>query len=448
VRAIVVVDLGFGDSGKGLLTDCLVRTRGATLVVRYNGGAQAGHNVVAPDGRHHTFAQFGAGTFVDGVGTVLSRHVVVHPTGLLAEAAALEAKGVRDPLSRIRVSDRARLITPFHQAANRLRELARGAARHGSCGVGVGEVVEDSRTRPAEAVEAGDLHHTDRLAEKLACLRAAKRAEVEDLACPRASAPRAERERRVFTEEGLIDRWIDEATRLAHKGVVASNESLAASLRSAETVVFEGAQGVLLDEVHGFHPYTTWSCCTARNAFELIEEVAPGSPVERIGVMRSHAVRHGPGPLPTETAALQGVVTDHNRDGEWQGPVRYGWFDAVLARYAIDVVGGVDALLLTHADAPPRLAAWNVCGGYRTAEGAWPGSPATRDDAGIVRRLVPKGGYDGSDLTGLLLGASPVLEACAPTEDAVVRAVERELGRRVDFVSRGPTANDVATLVV
>lgn len=441
MRAIVVVDLGFGDAGKGLLTDYLVRALGATLVVRYNGGAQAGHNVVAPDGRHHTFSQFGAGTFVDGVGTVLSRHVVVHPTGLLAEAASLEAQGVRDPLSRIRISERARIVTPFHQAANRLRELGRGAARHGTCGVGVGEAVEDSRARPGETVVAGDLRHTDRLAAKLGPLRARKWTEIEGLV-PCASGPRVEDERRIFTDEGVIDRWIDDVSRLGRIDVVASDESLAASLGSAETVVFEGAQGVLLDEVHGFHPYTTWSCCTARNALELVHEAAPNAHVERIGVTRSHAVRHGPGPLPTETTALQGAVTDHNRNGEWQGPVRYGWFDAVLARYALDVVGGVDSLALTHADVPPRLGTWNVCGGYQAAEDAWPSSIAVRDDAGVVLRLVasPRGG---GQFTGLLLGASPALEACAATEEDVVRRVERELGRRIDFVSRGATASDV-----
>ncbi|HEY7215209.1 MAG TPA: adenylosuccinate synthetase, partial [Thermoanaerobaculia bacterium] len=138
MRAFLLVDLGFGDAGKGLLTDFLVRRSGATVVVRYNGGAQAGHNVVTPDGRHHTFAQLGSGSFVAGVRTFLSRHVVVHPTALLAEAAALRAKGVGDALDRVRLSERALVITPFHQAAGRLRELARGAARHGSCGVGVG----------------------------------------------------------------------------------------------------------------------------------------------------------------------------------------------------------------------------------------------------------------------------------------------------------------------
>ena len=126
LRAFAVVDLGFGDAGKGLLTDFLVRRTGASVVVRFNGGAQAGHNVVTSDGRHHTFSQLGAGSFVSGVRTFLSRDVVVHPTALLREAEALREKGVRGALERVAISEHARIVTPYHQALNRLRELARG----------------------------------------------------------------------------------------------------------------------------------------------------------------------------------------------------------------------------------------------------------------------------------------------------------------------------------
>ena len=112
MRAYIVVDLGFGDSGKGLLTDYLVRHFEANVVVRYNGGAQAAHNVVTPDGRHHTFSQFGSGTFNSQVKTYLARHVVIHPTALLIEGDILEQKGVLNPFSRLRISDRALSYTP------------------------------------------------------------------------------------------------------------------------------------------------------------------------------------------------------------------------------------------------------------------------------------------------------------------------------------------------
>src|ERR1700683_2211088 len=122
-RAAIVVDLGFGDAGKGLVTDFLTHSMGATLVVRFNGGAQAGHNVVTADGRHHTFSQLGSGTLVPGVRTPPTSRVVVHPTALLLEDAHLESVGVDDALPRLTVSPEALVVTPFHQAACRVREL-------------------------------------------------------------------------------------------------------------------------------------------------------------------------------------------------------------------------------------------------------------------------------------------------------------------------------------
>ncbi|MEQ1503809.1 MAG: adenylosuccinate synthetase, partial [Myxococcota bacterium] len=142
--AWAVVDLGFGDAGKGTTTDYLVRAHDARLVVRFNGGAQAGHTVVLADGRHHTFAQLGAGTFVAGVGTHLGPAFALDPGALRVEARALAGLGVTDALARTTIDRRARVITPFHRAACRIRERARGDDAHGTTGVGVGEAVSDA----------------------------------------------------------------------------------------------------------------------------------------------------------------------------------------------------------------------------------------------------------------------------------------------------------------
>ena len=443
-RAFVVVDLGFGDSGKGLLTDFLVRRTGASVVVRYNGGAQAGHNVVTPDGRHHTFAQFGAGTFLPGVRTFLSRHVVVHPTALLVEAAVLRIKGVEDALSRIRVSEQARVITPFHQAANRLRELARGEARHGSCGVGVGETVQDSLEHPEETVLAGDLRDVAALRRRLRRTRERKHTELRGLWGPGPLAPEAERERGVFEREEVLEAWLEQAMRLSTLGLVAPDTTLAAWMAEASSTLFEGAQGVLLDEEWGFHPFTTWSRCTARNALELIAECGQDTEVTRLGVLRSYAVRHGAGPLPTETKALRPGSTEHNVHNPWQGHVRYGWFDAMLARYALDVVGGVDALALTHLDAPRPTSPWALCTGY---QGAWGVADADLFAPGFTRLAVPSRPtlQRQARLAQLLARAKPVLESCGPEPGAVLSRVEQLLDRRVDLSSRGPCAGDVTS---
>ena len=170
-RYLSVIGLGFGDCGKGLFTDYLCRTSRAHTVVRFNGGAQAGHNVVLPDGRHHTFSQFSSGTFIEGVHTVLASPVVIHPTALLVENDALRSAGVSDAAGRLLIDARCRVITPFHQAAGRLREIVRGDEAHGSCGVGFGEAVKDSLEHPDESLTYGDLAETASALAKLESVR-------------------------------------------------------------------------------------------------------------------------------------------------------------------------------------------------------------------------------------------------------------------------------------
>jgi len=161
---VIVVDLGYGDAGKGTVVDWLCSPRGGLArggeavrtVVRFNGGAQAGHNVVTADGRQHTFAQFGSGTFTSGVRTHLSRFMLVDPLALAAEAGHLAALGVPDALARLTVDRDALLTTPYHRAANQVRELARGLDRHGSCGMGIGETARYALSYPDDAPRAGD----------------------------------------------------------------------------------------------------------------------------------------------------------------------------------------------------------------------------------------------------------------------------------------------------
>src|SRR5690349_8592758 len=115
-RAILVLDLAYGDCGKGTIVDFLTRAHAADLVVRFNGGPQAGHNVVTPDGRHHTFSQFGSGTFVPAVRTLLSRFMLIEPYAMVNEAAHLAELAVTDALDRLMIDARCPVITPAHQA--------------------------------------------------------------------------------------------------------------------------------------------------------------------------------------------------------------------------------------------------------------------------------------------------------------------------------------------
>ncbi|WP_051764972.1 adenylosuccinate synthetase [Saccharothrix syringae] len=339
---VIVVGLGFGDEGKGSVVDALCHDGPPVAsVVRFNGGAQAAHNVVA-GGRHHTFSQFGSGTLA-GVPTHLSRHVLVEPIALAAESRELAALGVRDPLGLLSVDAGALLTTPLHVRANRAREDARGDARHGSCGKGIGETVWYSLlagARPGDVVEHQEVVGTPGAAPRVGdCADpAALRRKLDALARfyePLIGAGTSVAELvslyRDFADAVRITRG-DEVGRLAGRG----------------RLVFEGAQGVWLDQHHGFHPHTTWSTTTPANARELLR----GRPATVLGVTRTYQTRHGAGPLPTEDPAVAARFPErHNATGRYQGAWRAGHLDAVLLERAVALCGGVDGLAVTHLDA-------------------------------------------------------------------------------------------------
>src|SRR5262249_4473107 len=150
-----------------------------------------------------------------------------------------------------------------------------------------------------------------------------------------------------------------------HRIAIVDEAWLTRELAAPGAAVLEGAQGVLLDEWAGFHPHTTWSTCTFERALELLREHAFPGTLSRVGVMRTYAVRPSAGPMPTEDATLAPLLPErHNTEGPWQGHVRRGWPDFVLARYALEVCGGADALALTHLDALDRVPAWRACTAY------------------------------------------------------------------------------------
>ncbi|MFY2558547.1 adenylosuccinate synthetase [Corallococcus terminator] len=470
--AHVVVDLGFGDAGKGTLTDWLVRRHDARLVVRFNGGAQAGHNVVTDDGRHHTFSQLGAGTFVPGVATHLAHSTVFHPLALHVEAQYLADSGVPDGLARVTVSERARVITPFHQAVGRLRELGRGENRHGTCGVGVGETVRDALAHPEATVLAGDLCRPAVLLRKARAAQERLRAEAADLRQSTPGHPDAARERlraefadvrlaalghpdaapelALLEDSDIPARWVEAVRVIRPEQRVVGDDWLGDRLRQGHTV-FEGAQGVLLDEWRGFHPHTTWSTCTFDPALALLREQGFDGDVHRLGVLRAYATRHGEGPFPSEEPSLAPSVPEpHNTAEGWQGGFRVGAFDAVLGRYALEVCGGVDSLAVTHVD---RLTPhWSVCSAYHAPPGAQDHEAlVVRDGDGRITALRPGGAQDlawQARLTRALARCAPERTTLALGDTTDTRTqrfiawVETTLGVRVSVTSQGPRARD------
>jgi len=314
--------------------------------------------------------------------------------------------------------------------------------------VGVGETVKDALEFPEDAILAQDLRNVATLRRQLRRIRERKHAELQVFAAQAPGNMFLERELALFERDEIIDDWIEQASSVATLGLVVPDSTLLEWLVQEDTVVFEGAQGALLDEWQGFHPFTSWSTCTAANAIELLDEWAPGARIERIGVLRTHMSRHGPGPLPTETDAFRDAVFDHNRQNEWQGEIRYGWFDAVLARYALELVGGIETLAVTHLDAVPRMPTWKACRGYRLD--VRPGDAeliAESEPDGLVARLrapTERSLALQARLADLLVRAAPVFEDCEPDESTVLGLLEPLLERSVDIVSRGHQANDVS----
>lgn len=437
-RYVSLLGLGFGDCGKGLYTDHLCGAWRAHTVVRFNGGAQAGHNVVLADGRHHTFSQFGAGSFHAGVATVLASPVVVHPTALRIEEEALRRVGVHDAFSRLWVDARCRVTTPFHQAAGRLREWARGARAHGSCGVGVGETVRQALAAPADALHYGDLANPARALEKMQASRIALRREFAETGV---LAPHAEaaQELAMLEDDSLASRWLAAVAPCLRQSPPASVDAIGQRLALSGTVLFEGAQGVLLDEWRGFHPHTTWSTISTAAVESVLRDAGIAAPVQHLGVLRSYLTRHGPGPLPTHDQGLDARLAEpHNADEGWQGVFRRGHPDAVLLRHALDAVGPLDGLVASHLDAIEGTGLrW--CGGYRLADGA--------SLASLPRGKAAHDLDHQQALTHLLQSAQPVYEPGAvATPHAWIERVEALSGLPVRHGAFGPTRETVRAM--
>ena len=363
-RYVSLLGLGFGDCGKGLFTDALTRTLQAHTVVRFNGGAQAGHNVVLPDGRHHTFSQFGAGSFVDGTVTVLASPVVVHPSAMFFEAEALQRMGVVSAMTRLMVDGRCRVTTPFHQAAGRLREHCRGTAAHGTCGVGVGETAAFALFHPGEGLTYAELHSPVLAHKKLVYIQQMLCADIGALLAPAPTTKDVLDEWDLLNDAGVARRWLDQIAPVLDCVKAQSADAIANRLRVPGAVIFEGAQGVLLDEWRGFHPHTSWSTISTQAVQNVLADVGISAAVEHFGVLRSYLTRHGTGPFPTHDAELNVLAEPHNGVEGWQGEFRRGHPDRVLLQYALDCVGALDGLLVSHLDAFDRVPTLRWCNGY------------------------------------------------------------------------------------
>ena len=333
--ARAVIGANFGDEGKGLITDYLAHTHRSDLVVRFNGGAQAGHTVVTPDGRRHVFSHFGSGSFA-GAATLLSRFFLINPMLFNRERVELETK---QPVNLTVMVDRnAPVTTPYDMLLNQLAEMKRGGGRHGSCGLGIGETIE--RHEKYLKLTVGDLEDPVGLQLKLWQIRdiwVSSRAEQlgldSDLLNSIESMAHGKTAAALLASDPLMRAYLADVEKMLRHVTIVDDVDV---IRNSYRPVFEGAQGLLLDQDHKFFPHVTRSSTGLKNVLTLLSESGRGE-VETYYLTRSYLTRHGRGPMPTEIddRPFTKVVDATNIPNDWQETLRFGWLDVELLRESI-----------------------------------------------------------------------------------------------------------------
>ena len=341
---IAVLGAQWGDEGKGKIVDLL--TPNFDIVARYQGGHNAGHTVYA-DGRKFVLRLLPSGILHDGITCVIGNGVVVDPQALFAEIDELAAAGI-DVGSRLLVSDKAHLILPYHRELDLLSEARRGERKIGTTSRGIGPAYEDKIAR--RGVRVGDLANPESLADAVSHNVAARNRIIGDSTMDA---------RQVLAELAAawarMERWVTDVSVF-----------LAQARRNGRSIMFEGAQGTLLDIDHGTYPYVTSSNATIGGVCTGLG-VPPRAIDAVLGATKAYTTRVGEGPLPTE---LLGETGNRLREsGQEFGavtgrPRRCGWYDAVAVRYAVRV-NGLDALALTKLDVLDGLPELQICTGYR-----------------------------------------------------------------------------------
>ena len=424
-KNVVVLGTQWGDEGKGKIVDLL--TDQAAAVVRFQGGHNAGHTLVI-DGEKTVLHLIPSGILREGVECLIGNGVVVAPDALLREITNLEQKGV--PVrERLRISSACTLILPYHVALDQARERARGDAKIGTTGRGIGPAYEDKVAR--RGLRIGDLFNRERFAGKLKELLDFHNFVLQN-----------------YYKEPAIDfqKTLDEALEYAEilKPLVIDVTARLHQLRKAGAyIMFEGAQGSLLDIDHGTYPFVTSSSTTAGGT-------ATGSGFGPLyldyilGITKAYTTRVGSGPFPTELFDEVGarLAKRGHEFGSTTGRARRcGWFDAVILRRAIEI-NSISGLCLTKLDVLDGLETIRICTGYKDRDGVLLVDAPTDADSYLGLEPVYEEVAGWSEST---VGVKS-LEALPENARAYIRRVEELVGAPIDIVSTGPDRNETIVL--
>ncbi|SDY37259.1 adenylosuccinate synthase [Thermoactinomyces sp. DSM 45892] len=343
----VVVGTQWGDEGKGKITDFLAEK--AEAVARYQGGNNAGHTIVF-GGVKYKLHMIPSGIFYQDKICVLGNGMVIHPEALITELDYLLGYGV--DLSNLRISDRAHLIMPYHLRLDRLEETSKGSSKIGTTGKGIGPAYMDKAARVG--IRVGDLLNPSRFAEKLKRNLEEKNRILEKLY-----------EVEPFHFDEIYDTYMKAAERIK-PFITDTSVVLNEAIDQGKRVLFEGAQGVMLDIDQGTYPFVTSSNPVAGGVC-IGSGVGPTKINQVVGVAKAYTTRVGDGPFPTE---LHNEIGDQIREvgreyGTTTGrPRRVGWFDSVVVRHARRV-SGITGLSLNSLDVLTDLDTVKICVAYK-----------------------------------------------------------------------------------
>ena len=416
---VAVIGAQWGDEGKGKVVDWLASR--ADVVVRFQGGHNAGHTLVVGN-QTYKLSLLPSG-LVRGKLGIIGNGVVVDPEALLAEIARVQAQGLEITPDTLRIADNATLILPLHGAIDRAREAARGDAKIGTTGRGIGPAYEDKVAR--RAIRACDLAEPDTLSQKLDELLLHHNTLLSGLGAE------------TFEKQKLLDGLLAIAPQLL-PFIEPVWERLASLRRDGKRILFEGAQAVMLDVDHGTYPFVTSSNTVAATAASG-SGVGPGAVGFVLGIAKAYTTRVGSGPFPTELtdAVGRGLGERGHEFGTVTGrPRRCGWFDAAMVRQAVKV-GGIQGLALTKLDVLDGMDELRICTGYRIAGRTFthlPAAPGAQAAAEPIYETI-EGWHDSTR------GARSWAQLPAPAIK-YVRRIEELVEAPVTLLSTSPERDD------
>lgn len=416
---VAVIGAQWGDEGKGKVVDWLASR--ADIVVRFQGGHNAGHTLVVGN-QTYKLSLLPSG-LVRGKLGIIGNGVVIDPEALLDEIARVQAQGLAVGPDSLRIADNAPLILPLHAALDRAREAARGEKRIGTTGRGIGPAYEDKVAR--RAIRIADLAEPGTLSDKLDELLLHHNTLLRGLGAE------------TFEKQALLDRLLALAPRLLPFAEPVW-QRLDEARRAGRRVLFEGAQAVMLDVDHGTYPFVTSSNTVAATA-AAGAGIGPAAVGFVLGIAKAYATRVGAGPFPTElTDATGTLLGDRGREfGTVTGRRRRcGWFDAALVRQAVKV-GGIQGLALTKLDVLDGLPELKIGVGYRVGTETWrhlPAAPGAQAAAEPIYEAMP--GWSGSTH-----GARSWAELPAQAVK-YVRRIEELVEAPVTLLSTSPERDD------